>query len=187
MLSHIHKGIVHPKITLLSSFTHPPFVPNLYKFLWIQIINLGWTVPITLSSQTLGQIIFRYLISIVTFTHAHSKHWCVDALCQVAHWCQTSLVVCLAYSSTKRWRERFSVYQSKFWSFFSHKKSYGFRRLRILHTHKQATFFLKMYQCDRIWIDLILRWATSLIIHTFWLVKNSTVLFNLAWMISWEN
>ncbi len=27
------KGIVHPKINILSSFTHPPLVPNVYEFL----------------------------------------------------------------------------------------------------------------------------------------------------------
>ncbi len=27
------KGIVHPKLKILSSFTHPQVVPNLYEFL----------------------------------------------------------------------------------------------------------------------------------------------------------
>ncbi len=27
------KGIVHPKIKIMSSFTHPQVVPNLYEFL----------------------------------------------------------------------------------------------------------------------------------------------------------
>ncbi len=27
------KGIVHPKMKILSSFTHPQVVPNLYEFL----------------------------------------------------------------------------------------------------------------------------------------------------------
>jgi len=27
------KGIIHPKIKILSSFTHPEVVPNLYEFL----------------------------------------------------------------------------------------------------------------------------------------------------------
>ncbi len=27
------KGIVHPKMNILASFTHPHVVPNLYKFL----------------------------------------------------------------------------------------------------------------------------------------------------------
>jgi len=26
------KGIVHPKIKILSSFTHPQVIPNLYEF-----------------------------------------------------------------------------------------------------------------------------------------------------------
>jgi len=29
----IIKGIVHPKMKILSSFTHPQVVPNLYEFL----------------------------------------------------------------------------------------------------------------------------------------------------------
>jgi len=32
-LNHRIKGIVHPKMKILSSFTHPQVVPNLHDFL----------------------------------------------------------------------------------------------------------------------------------------------------------
>jgi len=35
------KGLVHPKMKILSVFTHPQVVPNLYLFCWTQRKTFG--------------------------------------------------------------------------------------------------------------------------------------------------
>jgi len=37
VVSAIVKGLVHPKMKILSVFTHPHFVQNLYVFIWSAI------------------------------------------------------------------------------------------------------------------------------------------------------
>ncbi len=70
------KGIVHPKITILSSFAHPQVVPNLYECICSAEFKGRYSEECGKQSSSGGP-----LTSMVYFVSYNGSQWCPKTAC----------------------------------------------------------------------------------------------------------